>query len=210
MTSSRAALYGVAAAAAIAAHGAVIALVWHAPAVPRVAPAVLVRLIERPAPAPVAAVPPPLVEVKPQPPAPAVRPAPRPVAKPKPAPPQPAPARASQPQPSAPAPVAAATPRPVAVAPPPEPDLAVQCAHRPPPDYPAAARRLGQEGVVELRVELSATGAVTELAVARSSGSSGLDRAALAAVRGWRCAPARIGGVAAPSTARQRIRFSLR
>jgi hypothetical protein len=38
VTSSRAALYGFAA-AAIAAHGAVVALLWHAPAVPRAAPA---------------------------------------------------------------------------------------------------------------------------------------------------------------------------
>lgn len=221
MTSSRAALYGFAAAAAIAAHGAVVALLWHAPAVPRTAPAVTVRLIERPAPAPVAAVPPPPAEVQLQPPAPKPvatpkpRPAPAPRLRPAPPlqpapPPQPAPAPASEPQPSAPVPVVAAAPPAVAIAPPPAPELAVQCAHRPPPVYPAAARRRGQEGVVELLVELSATGAVTRVTVARSSGVSALDRAAVAAVRNWRCEPARVGGVAVPATAVQRIRFSLR
>lgn len=109
----------------------------------------------------------------------------------------PAPAPAS---PAAPAPAAA----PLAV-----PDLAVQCPHRPPPRYPPAARRLGQEGVVELLVALSASGAVTSVAVVESSGAASLDRAAVAAVRGWRCAPARAGGVAVAAQARQRIRFSL-
>lgn len=63
---------------------------------------------------------------------------------------------------------------------------------------------------MELLVELSATGAVTRATVTRSSGASALDRAAVAAVRNWRCAPARVGGVAVPATAVQRIRFSLR
>ena len=103
--------------------------------------------------------------------------------------------------PAVPAPAAA----PLAV-----PDLAVQCPHRPPPRYPPAARRLGQEGVVELLVELSASGAVSGVAVVESSGAASLDRAAVAAVRGWRCAPARAGGVAVAARARQRIRFSLR
>ncbi|MFZ5654400.1 MAG: energy transducer TonB family protein [Pseudomonadota bacterium] len=97
-----------------------------------------------------------------------------------------------------------------AAAPPAVPDLAVQCPHRPPPRYPPAARRLGQEGVVELLVALSASGAVTGVAVVESSGAPSLDRAAVAAVRGWRCLPARAGGVAVAAQARQRIRFSLR
>lgn len=90
------------------------------------------------------------------------------------------------------------------------PELAVHCPRRPPPRYPAAARRLGEEGIVELRVALSARGAVDRVTVIRSSGSDRLDRAAVAAVRNWRCEPARVGGVAAPATAMQRIRFSLR
>ena len=72
------------------------------------------------------------------------------------------------------------------------------------------ARRLGQEGVVELRVALSATGTVTEVRVIQSSGWPGLDRAAVAAVRGWRCHAPRVDGVAVAASARQRIRFSLR
>ena len=92
----------------------------------------------------------------------------------------------------------------------PEPELALYCPHRPPPRYPAMARRLGQEGVVELRVALSATGTVTEVRVIQSSGWPGLDRAAVAAVRGWRCHAPRVDGVAVAASARQRIRFSLR
>ena len=56
-------------------------------------------------------------------------------------------------------------------------------------------------------MELSASGAVTGVAVVESSGAESLDRAAVAAVRGWRCAPARAGGVAVAARARQRIRF---
>jgi protein TonB len=92
----------------------------------------------------------------------------------------------------------------------PEPELALYCPHRPPPRYPATARRLGQEGVVDLLVALSAVGRVTEVRVVRTSGSARLDAAAVAAVRGWRCEPARVGGVAVAASARQRIRFSLR
>lgn len=63
---------------------------------------------------------------------------------------------------------------------------------------------------MELLVALSASGAVTGVAVVESSGAPSLDRAAVAAVRGWRCLPARAGGVAVAAQARQRIRFSLR
>jgi protein TonB len=63
---------------------------------------------------------------------------------------------------------------------------------------------------VDLLVALSAVGRVTEVRVVRTSGSARLDAAAVAAVRGWRCEPARVGGVAVAASARQRIRFSLR
>lgn len=218
MVSSSRVRYGWAAAAAIAVHGILFALLEHGPVVRLAAPAVAVRLIERPAPPPMPAaeVPQASANLRPQPPAAVDRHAPRraassaaaPAARLPPVQSQPAPASIAEPQSGAHAPAVESTPPVEVVAP--ETDLAVQCAHRPPPDYPGVARRRGQEGVVELRVELSATGAVSAVTVARASGSSALDRAALTAVRGWSCAPARVGGVAVASTARQRIRFSLR
>ncbi len=59
-----------------------------------------------------------------------------------------------------------------------------------PPAYPRLARKLRQQGMVELRVRVSAEGAAAELSVARSSGVDLLDQAALKAVRHWRFAPA--------------------
>lgn len=245
MTPSRAVLYGTALVAAIAAHGAVVALLWSGPSVLPSAPTVRVRLIERPAPvasspqtaaptAPVAAEPePPSAPEKVQPepkPAPESKPEPEPKPKPVPEPkiirepdsgpepwpdpqgealPRPEPAvRASRLAEPAAMPQGAPGPAPARALP--EPELALYCPHRPPPRYPATARRLGQEGVVELQVELSAAGRVTEVRVVQSSGSARLDAAAVAAVRGWRCEPARVGGVAVAARARQRIRFSLR
>ncbi|MDH5344064.1 MAG: energy transducer TonB, partial [Betaproteobacteria bacterium] len=63
----------------------------------------------------------------------------------------------------------------------------------PPPRYPPAARRLGSEGTVMLRVLVSAEGLPVRVELEQTSGSSPLDRAALDAVRGWRFAPARRG-----------------
>lgn len=236
MIPSRAVLYGTALLVAMAAHGAVVALLWSAQSALPSPPTVRVRLIERPAPAalatqtaaptaPVAAAPepPPMFEPKPK-----VRPKPKPVPKPEPvskpepdpepesgpqseAPPRPEPAVRSGPL-AVPVSVLQETPGP-ALAPAqalPEPELALHCPHRPPPRYPAMARRLGEEGVADLLVELSAAGRVTEVRVVESSGSARLDAAAVAAVRDWRCEPARVGGVAVAASARQRIRFSLR
>lgn len=213
--------------AAIAAHGAVVALLWRAPALPAAAPAVRVELIEQPAPVVAASaetepaavaieqpVPTPVRKPRPKP-----KPAPVPQRKsepdPQPAPPTAKPAEPARPTPESTTPPAVASrPGPASAAAPPaaapEPELALYCPHRPPPRYPPAARRLGQEGVVELLAELSASGAVTRVAVTQSSGSAGLDRAAITAVRGWRCKPARSGGVAVAARAQQRIRFSLR
>lgn len=58
-----------------------------------------------------------------------------------------------------------------------------------PPRYPMESRRAREEGTVVLSVLLSADGRVTEIAIARSSGFTRLDRAALDAVRGWRWSP---------------------
>lgn len=55
----------------------------------------------------------------------------------------------------------------------------------PPPSYPAAAQRRGQEGVVVLRARVAADGSLLGVEVADSSGWPLLDEAALHAVRAW-------------------------
>jgi periplasmic protein TonB len=63
----------------------------------------------------------------------------------------------------------------------------------PPPRYPPAARRSGEEGTVTLKVLVSAEGAPVRVELDQSSGSAPLDSAALDAVKGWRFVPARRG-----------------
>jgi protein TonB len=114
-------------------------------------------------------------------------------------------------RPAAPA-RAAAEPVPEAPAPaPPEPLVRARpragaCAG---PDYPARERRLGVEGLVEVRVEVSAEGGVDAAAIDRSSGSAALDAAALEAVRRWTFVPARRGEEAVPDVVLVPVRFVL-
>ena len=79
-----------------------------------------------------------------------------------------------------------------------------------PPSYPAAARRNGWEGTVMLRLEISATGAVTKVEVARSSGHAILDAEAVATVRTWRGEPATHSGRPIPTTELLPVRFRMR
>ena len=59
-----------------------------------------------------------------------------------------------------------------------------------PPAYPRVARQRGQEGIVELRVQVRADGTCGEVVVDKGSGHRVLDRAAVKAVRRWRFRPA--------------------
>lgn len=63
----------------------------------------------------------------------------------------------------------------------------------PPPRYPLAARRSGDEGTVMLRVLVTIEGTAARVELDRSSGSASLDGAAMEAVRNWRFVPARRG-----------------
>jgi protein TonB len=63
----------------------------------------------------------------------------------------------------------------------------------PKPDYPRLARRLGEQGTVQLNVYVSATGVPEKIELHASSGSPRLDQAARETVRRWTFVPARQG-----------------
>lgn len=88
-------------------------------------------------------------------------------------------------------------------------ELSLACPQRPPPDYPANSRRLGEQGQVKLKVELDETGRVTSASVAESSGYKRLDAAGLAAVKSWRCNAATRDGKAVRAVALQPFDFIL-
>ncbi|MCD6681373.1 MAG: energy transducer TonB [Burkholderiaceae bacterium] len=165
-----------------------------------------VRKVEKPRPAAKA---PRIVEPPPR----IVEPPPVKIASPEP-PPQPPPIAAAQAdavpsRPVSPATRAAASPSAVFAAPPPLPVPALAAAapavptqaprfdaaylRNPPPAYPRAARRLGEEGRVVLRVRVERDGSPSKLEVQASSGSTRLDEAAFDAVRHWRFVAARRG-----------------
>jgi periplasmic protein TonB len=81
--------------------------------------------------------------------------------------------------------------------------------HNPPPSYPSASRRMGEQGRVLLNVAVSADGSALTVALNASSGSNRLDEAAMAAVRKWRFVPARRGGQAVNASVVVPIKFSL-
>lgn len=106
---------------------------------------------------------------------------------------------------------------PVAEAPPPEPagpltlgtEWSLSCPERSAPAYPPLSRRMGEEGTVVLRAELDEEGVVVAVRVVTGSGFSRLDEAALAAVKTWRCTPARRDGQPVRAIALQPFRFVL-
>jgi len=78
----------------------------------------------------------------------------------------------------------------------------------PPPTYPRRALRRGDQGVVLLRVDVSADGVPTSVGIVRSSRSRELDRAAVDAVGRWRFQPATADGRAVPGTVEVPIEFT--
>lgn len=76
-----------------------------------------------------------------------------------------------------------------------------------PPVYPDEAVRRGIEGKLVLKLTISASGTVSRVEVAESSGYRMLDDAAIAAVREWKFVPAHRGGQPVLWTARQPVRF---
>ncbi|MBE9610059.1 energy transducer TonB [Chitinilyticum piscinae] len=106
------------------------------------------------------------------------------------------------------APAAAGDARPVAerVA----PSFHANYLNNPRPPYPPASLSLGEEGVVMLRVEVSAQGDAASVELARSSGFPRLDAVAQATVRRWRFVPARVGDEAVPGTVLVPVNFSIK
>jgi periplasmic protein TonB len=79
----------------------------------------------------------------------------------------------------------------------------------PKPLYPPVARRMKLEGTVILQVLVSAEGKPELVHLAKSSGSSVLDQAALTAVQGWSFVPARQGNNSISAWVDVPLRFRL-
>ncbi|MGD9831482.1 MAG: energy transducer TonB [Piscinibacter sp.] len=167
---------------------------------------------ERP-PEPPAPPPPSLTPKPPPPPAPVIAAAPRieaPAAFVVPeSPPEPAP-----PAPPEPPVVVVAAPAPPAPPPPPAaprelPASAIQYLEPPEPVYPRASRRLGEAGLVVVRVFVGADGLPKQLQVLHSSGFLRLDEAALEGVRRARFMPPTENGRPTAGWARIPIPFEL-
>ena len=88
-------------------------------------------------------------------------------------------------------------------------ELSVSCPQRAMPNYPAASRRLNEQGLVVLRVELDETGHITAARVEASSGYRRLDEAGLAIVKTWHCNAATREGKAVRALALQPFDFIL-
>jgi len=89
---------------------------------------------------------------------------------------------------------APAEPKAEAVAAAPAPAAAAAAYLRnPPPRYPLAARRAGEQGTVTLKVLVSREGMAARVDIEKTSGSTHLDSAALETVKTWRFTPARRG-----------------
>jgi periplasmic protein TonB len=80
----------------------------------------------------------------------------------------------------------------------------------PPPRYPAAARRRGQQGTVVLSVHVDEQGRVSNLWLFESSGHSSLDTAALQAVKDWIFEPGMQGGSTVAMWVNVPVRFELK
>jgi len=107
--------------------------------------------------------------------------------------------------------VAEASPAPPAPLPPPKniPASEVQYLVRPAPEYPRLSVRMGESGLVMLRVFIDEAGLPREVRIEQSSGFARLDDTALAAVRQARFKPPTLNGQPISGWARIPIPFEL-
>ncbi|MDP2031153.1 MAG: energy transducer TonB [Thiobacillus sp.] len=110
-----------------------------------------------------------------------------------------------------PAPVVAEAPKPAPPPPPPPtPPQPADYLNNPKPPYPALSRRLGETGIVKLRVLVNADGSVASVELAKSSGFARLDKSAMDTVlASWKFEPARQGGKAVADWVNFPIDFKL-
>jgi protein TonB len=137
-----------------------------------------------------------------------------------PAPVEPTPQLAPAPQaitvPSAPAALAAPiavlapTPPPVVHEPEIAPVFSAEYLNNPTPVYPPISRRMGEQGLVLLRVFVTAHGDPNAVELKTGSGFARLDRAAQEAVKQWKFVPAKRGEQAVDAWVLVPIRFSLK
>jgi protein TonB len=78
-----------------------------------------------------------------------------------------------------------------------------------PPEYPEESRAAGEQGIVMLRVQVTAGGKPASVSILRSSGYFHLDQAARRAVEHWRFHPGLIAGIPVASEADVPVRFTL-
>jgi protein TonB len=82
--------------------------------------------------------------------------------------------------------------------------------NNPTPVYPPISRRMGEQGLVLLRVFVTAHGDPNAVELKTGSGYSRLDRAAQDAVKQWKFVPAKLGEQAVDAWVVVPIRFSLK
>ena len=104
---------------------------------------------------------------------------------------------------------------PVSVLPPPEqtesaPVFNAAYLNNPTPVYPAISRRMGEQGLVLLRVYVSARGDPNAVEIKSGCGHPRLDHAAQEAVRQWKFVPAKRGEQPVDAWVAVPIRFSLK
>lgn len=85
----------------------------------------------------------------------------------------------------------------------------LKTSHRVEPIYPATSRRLSEEGTVRLKVLVDARGRAQDVTVAKSSGFTRLDSAAVEAVRRWRFVAATDGQSAITAWTQVAVTFQL-
>jgi periplasmic protein TonB len=110
------------------------------------------------------------------------------------------------------APVAAPAPTPPPVVHEPEiaPMFNAEYLNNPTPVYPPLSRRMGEQGLVLLRVFVTAHGDPNAVELKTGSGFARLDRAAQEAVKQWKFVPAKRGEQAVDAWVVVPIRFSLK
>ena len=89
-------------------------------------------------------------------------------------------------------------------------DLSLSCSERTAPAYPKLSMRRNEQGKTILLVELDELGRVVNATVRKTSGFTRLDEAAVAAVKTWRCTPAKRNGTAVHAVALQPFNFTLK